>query len=317
MSSIEYKPLRHVMNYIPNSLKAEQNDPDQWQSWALQRLRTAEINDRFIHDFAFIEINNHKGELPTGLKKITSIFMLYEEPDAEQLSSLNSCVKYDSYKDALEDDDDCPQCNETVTESTTTETILPGGATQSKTIEKSFSSSSNHCCTINYQLFLQSPYFQECWKPMKFVGRTGDDYFTKAAFEHIYKTYQSNDYNEFSISESGCILTEFESGTVFIEYIREAKDGDNFLAPAFPEELWLAMAHYGIAQHWLNRTGYKEQNSFQMYQNHLVISRNYMTQAKGILKLRSISTATQFALLYNESRIMRTPSVFNNQTWIT
>ncbi len=313
ISSLEYKPLRHVMNYIPVTLRNEQSDVKQWESWALQKLRTVNMHQRYVYDFAFIDVNNHIGEIPAGLKQITGIYMLYKDPDAAETESLNSCVKYDNYKDALEDDEeDCPTCNEKVIETTTTETILPGGATQSTTIEKSTYSPSDTCCTINYQLFKSSPYFANCWRPMRFIGRTGSDYFDRVCYNVIQQEYLSNDYNEFSITESGCIMTEFESGSVCIEYIREPKDGDSFLAPAEPEHLWLGMAHYGMAQHWLNRTGFKEQNSMQMYQQHLALSRNYMTEAKGILKLKSISPRNQFGLLYNESRIMRVPSVFNN-----
>jgi len=313
IGTLEYKPLRHVMNYIPNTYRRELDDVQQWESWALQKLRTVNMHDRFIHDLAFIDIVNHKGQLPAGLKKITGISILYKSPTDEELSSLNSCVKYDNYKDALADDDetDCPSCNETTTETTTEETTLPGGATKVTTVEKSFSSSANTCCSLNYQLFLQTPYWENCWKPMRYIGRTHKDYFTRKCYDSIHQEYARNDYTEFSITQDLCLLTEISSGTVCIEYVKEANDGDNFLAPSHPEQLWLAMAHFGMAQYWLRRTTVEPQLAMNMFKENISLSRNSMLEAKGIMKLSGIDMKNHFSIMYNESRILKSPATWS------
>lgn len=314
VSTLNYKPLRHVLNYVPVSYRREEDDVDQWKSWALQCLRKVNMHQRYVYDVALIDINNHKGQLPAGIKKISSIKVLYRDPTDGELASLNSCIAYDSYKDVLEDTDPttCETGEKTTTTTTVTET-LPGGAEQTTINEKSVYSPSQQCCSLNVKLFVQSEYYNNCFKPMRFIGTTGADYFTKTCFDVVHDQYRRNDYWEFSLSEDGCLLTEFKTGSVCIEYTRELKDNDEFLAPDHPEQLWSAMAHYGMAHYWLNRTGYKEQGAMSMYKEHLAISSNYLREAKGIFKLKSIDFATHLAITYNESAALKTPSVWTNK----
>lgn len=280
---MNYKKLDHVFNFIPKSIREAEGDDDQIRSWALQYLRTIESSKMKVYGFAILTIEDHKTCLPVGLKKISSIKLLSREPTANEVDSIKQCAT---------------QSIENVEQDCETGTCI----------------AYSDYCMIAHQLWLNSPY-KDLWADMQFVGTTNDSYFTSSCYNRIRKTCDGACPLGFSINTDGCLLTEAKDGFICIEYSAEPKDDNgNFLVPEKPIHIWQAISQYAIAQHWLNRTGYKEQNAFQMYQNHLQIARNYMREAKSIMRMSGMSYSNHYALTFGEVAILKIPSVFSFKT---
>lgn len=290
---MNYKPINYVLNFIPKNFLTLDDDTDQWLSWALQFYRTLNSHERFEKDLCFIEVKNHKGYLPEGLKKIQKIQLFKQDIPTDVYSSLLQDVTID---------DTCPATNSTITETTTTDgdvTIV-----EKKTIHEA------SAWTINAALFHTSKLYNDYMLPLRNVGNTSKDYFTKSCYDSLMR---SDCYNEFSLS-NGCLNTSFKEGVICLEYTREKMDDDNnFIIPAEPPQIWKALANYGIAQYWLNESALGKQNSFSLHERHLQMATNYMKEANGILKLKNISYKTQSAIINDELRILKIPLTWSNK----
>jgi len=289
--------LSNILNFIPKTFQKDLEDPDQWKSWAFQSLRTAipvggyELRERRI---AILTIEDHKVELPKGLQKIISLKQQFRNPNEEELTSLDQCVKYDGYKDRPEKDScetvDCKPCDPT--DSLICEKILPDGTVEKKTIHYS------NNCLLQHKLFLHCNYYRNCFVRMKYVGRVSKEYFTRKSLQEC-RTAVNRGYNRFSIS-GDCLTTDLKSGIVCMEYEANItnEEGD-LLVPANPIEMWQGMANYAISQYFLNKTLMENSRTYSnLHEKHLSMSSNLMKQVKGIFKMKAICFSTHMKI-YN------------------
>ena len=287
---MKYRPLKGIFNYIPKGLREHQEDDPQWISWALQYLRTVETAELVQKDFALLQVTGRRATLPKGLRKITSIKMIAKLPTEQERTSLDSCItiKREGYD-------------------------ITSGTNTDGRIEVTQEGSAIHYfqegCGLYVDLFKSSLFVKNCMMPMKFVGVTHKDYFSKACYQEMK---ENRCVTNFSITSDGCILAD-RDGFVCIEYETEIKDGTDFMAPERPIQLWQAMAAYAIAQHWQNRTSYKEQNAMKMYLEYLELARNYMREAKGIMRMKNISFSLMQAITSSDTNVLGLPSVFSNK----
>lgn len=260
MTDNSLKPLDNVFNYLPRTLRRELNDDDQIRSWALQALRRVHHSDRYIKDITFHDITNHRISLPDDVKKVYKVSYATSQPSQLEIDSLCRCeAQTDSSTYTLEDD----------------------------------------CVPIYHQLFLNSDYYHNTFKPMAYKkSRLTDNYVCNVNWGGCYGFY--------SLDTTGTVMTFSEKeGFVAIEYLAEIKDTDgNFLVPDI-EELWQGLASWIKAKFFEERTIVSEQNSDQRYLANLQESKVWLTQARGILKLRNIDTALHRNLVQGSSRILR------------
>lgn len=288
--TLGYKKLSNVLNYIPKSLQNDLNDSEQWQSWALQALRTVLFNDRYINDIALIEIIDHRACLPDGIKRITSIEMYDGNATEAEIAALLSQNKYDSY---LDDN-------------------TPMALGQGEDSEVSYSDSSY---LLYHQIFLASSLFQNRFKPMRYIGKTNNkNFFSSSCWARINSKNCLDCFNEFSITTDKCLLTEAKTGWVCIQYEREPKDSDgDFLVIEEPIQLWQGIANYAIAQYWLEQTGYNKQGAYSLFERHLSISNTYLKETKGILTQMQMNLDVLDGVMFNESLMLKLPSVWTNR----
>ena len=272
-----YKKINHVLTYIPQSFQRELNDTEQWLSWALQYLRTVSQEQRFVKELVCLPFTNHRLELPKGLKKITDIRLLTNDPTDEELEAISGCVAYDSYKQDAVDTD--PTFSDTG-------------------------------CAVYHQMFLDSSYYNNCWKPMRYHGIAGKNYFSSSCLKVIKS---SNCSVGFSLGVDCCLLIDEKDGYVCIEYLTEPKDSKgNFIVPEHPTHLWKALAHYGISQYFLNKSAF-EARYYNLYEAEMMKARSYMREAKGIYKQQNLSFSMQSEIIAGDQRIIRVPAVWANR----
>ena len=291
---MNYKKINNVMNFIPKALREMQADDDQWLSWALQALRTVNTHELVAQEFAILEVVDHKALLPKGLKRITSI----------KMGGVNiSDAEYASIA----------QCMSTEPRDTTTGTSLENVMDEERHEAESNVQYFNESCGINVQLFMASGYYNQSMKPLQYKGiATTNPYLSKACLNACMTS--SDCYTGFSISPEGCIFTDVPEGIICINYESEVKDDDgNFLIPNEPTALWNGMAHYAMAQYWLNKMSNKEQSALQFYRTHQQISSSFMREAKGIFRMKNINIKLLTAITYRDTDSLRIPSVWTNR----
>jgi hypothetical protein len=276
-----FKRLNYVLNFIPNSLKENQNDTEQWLSWALQASRSIQSQDLKLRNLTILAVEDHRVCLPKGLKRITDIKMLIKEPTEQELESLTQAVTYDNYKEAAGD--------------------LTAEATESFT-----------GYTIYHQLVLNSDYLKNNWQPMRYVGTAGHkDYFEGECWKIINGEECNNCFNEFSITVDGCILTQAKEGYIVLGYETElVNENGEFVFPEEPVHMWKAMASYCMYRHWENRIGYHEENSFRLAEYYRAQYASYLREAKGIFKLKALSYRAQYYAIYGDAAIMNLSTLF-------
>lgn len=83
--SVNMIPLENVFNYIPNNLRRTYNDDDQILSYALQAWRNIGVPARYIKDIAFLEVKDHKADIPEDTFKIVSVWKIKDDADFSYL----------------------------------------------------------------------------------------------------------------------------------------------------------------------------------------------------------------------------------------
>jgi len=282
---MKYKPLSYVNSFIPKTIREAADDPKQFESWALQALRTVNFQQRYEHDLCLLYVDNHSARLPKGLKRITTIREISDPNTLLTVEQTLRNILYESTGDVGALGEEELQDENNVQVSYNTELL------------------------INYQIMFNSLVTNYA-RPLKYVGTTSSNYFSKKCY---YQLIRCNDCVEhFSITHDGCIKTSFKTGYVCMEFIKEPMDENcDFVAPEQPVQLWNAMANYALAQYWLERDALGEQGANQRFVRHQRMYSNYINEAKGIMALQNIDLNLHTALQYRDQAILRFPKVFN------
>jgi hypothetical protein len=295
---MHYKTLDHVLTFLPVELVNKVDDTEQFKSWALQFLRTMNFEGRFEQDLCLLRVENHKVALPSDIRRIKAIKYIGDDLPDEALTSLQQCVVQ-----STEDDPD-QYVNTEITETTTT--TATSTIVEKKTIHYSDQ------CSINKSLFVASVFYNQYCMPMKFIGRTGKEYFDKSCYNTIAGA-RSCGYNEFSI-EDGCLITNFKEGYVCLEYQAETKnDKGEFMAPAEPIHIWRAMAAYIIGMYYENQSILQVQGAMANSERYLRRAALLKREALGIIKLKNMRYRALSDIMREEVRILQVPLVWTNK----
>lgn len=87
---MEYTKIDNVFNYLPVTIRREQNDDDQIRSWVLQGWRNVATPLRYVKRIILLNVEDHKTALPEGIHKIINVRRM-NVPSAEHVESLYEC----------------------------------------------------------------------------------------------------------------------------------------------------------------------------------------------------------------------------------
>jgi len=169
--------------------------------------------------------------------------------------------------------------------SCTTEQInSPGYALYSCCPKKSKMRMGNLCkMPINYRLFLNSNFYNQCNQPLKYVGNS------KGWLCEGCPNKQVQCEETFSINPvSREIIVSCDSGFICLNYECEVRDeSGDFLIIDHPRvrnflRLWT------LYMHWNGRANFKEQGTFNMSDKYLYQAEIAFKAAKGILRQRAV-----------------------------
>jgi hypothetical protein len=89
-------PIDAVLNYIPPSIRREEDNDLQLKSWMLQALRLVNPSQIYISKVVYLDIINHKTKLPEDLRKIEYVGICTKLPTKEVLDLCNNISEEES-----------------------------------------------------------------------------------------------------------------------------------------------------------------------------------------------------------------------------
>lgn len=156
-----------------------------------------------------------------------------------------------------------------------------------------------NCLPVYHNLFLNSAYYKNTFSPMAYKKTRLTDYY-------VCNVQWGGCYGHYSLDSAGKVATVSEkSGFVAIEYFAEAKDEEgHFIVPDL-EQLWQGMAAWAKAKFFEENIFHSEQGSDQRRGQFMIEARQWLNEARGILKLRNIDTSLHRAMVHGSSRILK------------
>lgn len=287
---LQFTPLKNILNYIPASIRNEGSDLD-LMSHALHAYRTMNIPEIFERKIALMEVKAHKVKIPSDVKDILLVTYQDTDPTKGDCKDLLQCVTLEEDEEGLVTD--CTGCKvEPLDWATSTENVC------------------RH--SINYQLFLDSSYYNNNFMPLSYKGtRTG---FCQNCFVDASCNYG------FRVDMNGIMWVDFQEGFVCIDYITQPKDEEGNILIVDDQRLLMGLAYYAEAQHWRNRRGLKEQNAHNYYADAITRASTLIKAANGHIKLRNINSDDAKAYVmgtYKKAPMLRAPLKFYNRDYLS
>lgn len=287
MINTELTSLDNIFNYVPKTIRREQRDDAQIKSWALQAWKSLYTPLRYVKDIIFLQVTDHKTDLPDCIKKIIRVTLLGDINNVEQVNSLYECA---------------------CTTPTGEEDIIPTGTLGFDT-----------ACNTYYRLFTSSKAYRECFTPLRYIGTWGDSFVCKGG----YTTTCENTYT--LVGNNTGIQTSFKDGVIAIEYFSEMTDEEgNYMLPKSPEKLWQYLSAYVKARHWEERMSGREDGTYSLYQQYRMEEVNWGKEVRGYFNGKAIRFRNLEGIIYGETDLIRVPqfvlerfNYFYNQNWLT
>jgi hypothetical protein len=126
------------------------------------------------------------------------------------------------------------------------------------------SSSPDFTITKEYTDFLQCPYYNNNWKPLRLSSSS----FHNQVVMQSSPNYRARCEEEYSINKNNCVITSFETGYLAVSYYRfPMKDGE-FLIPD-DVNILMAIKNYVLMRIWEKRMNFKEDGAERMFDKYL------------------------------------------------
>ena len=256
------------------SIPADQYDDDEVIEWTMQGLDMTKLRGAFEQDMDLIEISNHKGMLPLGIAEIEIVAkpLMDQTPTAEEIESLTECeIDYINKN-------------------------------QVDRIQ-------NQGIVNNYNLFINSPYFQNNFEVLSITNRPFTSKFHCRTCPNLHSVCEEN----YSLNTSGQIITSFESGVICIGYLRSATDENGMFIIPDNEDLIQGLAGFVMAKHWEKRMNMKEEGAFNMYNLYMDRASSLLAKARGIEITKAFNIKSYNNIVYKNIKWASRYRVFSNR----
>lgn len=267
---IKYVSIKSALRFVPKPLFNHSDELD-FLSWMLDAYRMLDLPVTMENKIQIFEIENGKVSLPDDLKEINSITYMDTNPSQSDTDSFVDCI--------------CNAESNANTEDT------------------------NNPCqyTLAYKQFLDSPYYQNNYKPLKFIGNYG----TSLLCSDCPNRFCSECNNVFSIDKNRNIRTNIDSGFLCIDYATEmTNDSGEYLIQDLTE-LKQYLAYYAVAKHWEERASIRETGADKSAQEYLSKAEIFFKKCRSILIMRGINpTAVSEAQYDNYQKLLQIPEKY-------
>jgi hypothetical protein len=271
---MNYTSIEAVFSRL--TIPKDQFDEDEIIEWVMQGLEMANIRHAYEQDTVVVNINNHKGRLPTGLVQIEMVAYPIET-------------------------NDCDDCNNQSSEELTDAEIDYINKQHVDRIDE-------QGIINNYNLFIRSKSFDsQNFKIMRLTNKPMSGKFHCKDCPNL----SSNCDLEYTINPNGTITTSFNTGKVCIAYLRHAQNEQGqFLIPE-QEDLIQGLAAFAMSKHWEQRMNMKEENGIRFYELYMDRAQNLLSKARGIFITRGFNYKDYKNIVYKNIKWANSYSIFN------
>lgn len=240
---MNYIKINAVLNRIPEIIKQE-SDKSTLLSFILDGLRLLNISQYHIETAEVLEISNFKAQLPNSIKTIKKVYYMKNKPSQTALESVS-----------------CDICEANLSE-----------------LQEQTNPKCEH--SINYQLFLDSYFFKNCFHKMSYKGNRNS--LCKNCLDY-------NNQYEYTVNPlTNELTTSVNKGYLCVVYLSELKDEEgDFLIPD-TQKVINFLRTWAMYRHWENRGYSKEQNAYRIAEDLLRKSEILLRSAKGSILQRNI-----------------------------
>lgn len=278
----KYIPLSSILNFIPKGIRQE-DTPDNLLSYALEYYRELKFPMQEESAIVVKPIDNHKVQLDDCIKNINVVNYLKSEPTCEE-----------EYGVCDDNNLDCEPCERE---------------------SAGYETRTNNICnySLNYKLFLDSPYYNNNFFPLKYVGNTSYNLVCKDCPNRFFN-YENN---TFSVDKNRILWTSLQSGYLCIDYNTEIKNEDGEYLIVDEPEIKRYLAYASEYEHWRDRISYEVDNK-NINREAVVLQRAnlYYLKARGVLAKKGFDANMNRAITFTETtnqKLIRIPALYYNQ----
>lgn len=265
--------IKTVLYDLSTVLPEQEFDRVLLTEWAHKALRKVNSSLKFESEVCLIDVDSHKGQLPSDLKYVVQMaYKPYDDVDSDDLADVQKALGLDQTK------------NTNILEN------LPDKAVYGLT-----------------------NLYKNKWRPLRASTNSFFQSITCPTdiYPDMYFDYDCpHCKDEYYLSPDLSITTSFKKGLVMLAYLRYAKDADGFeLVPDEPNILE-ALFHYCLYRYYAVKAIVKEQGAPQERDYHL--GRFELLLAKGTANLNTPDLSQMENLRIQSTRLMPKSQQFDS-----
>lgn len=238
-----YITLRSVLGHLPGPVKTEGRTID-FLLWFLEALRTLPDVTTTVSKMMIVEIVNGKVELDKSIKLLNEVRYLSCAPTESCFESLSACVTATTPQDLT------PQVCEP---------------------------------TINFKMFLDSPYYKRNYSLMRYVGEDRSLLCKNCPNNMCDSTYT------FTVTPEKILYTTLQDGWLCINYDTEVCDDNGDLLIPDVIEIIQYLVSYALMKHFEQRMFLKEEQTFNFFQTYRQQAEIFFKKARSKVMLSGLN----------------------------
>lgn len=256
--------LKSLLSRIPKSLFEESTEAD-FVDWMVDGLHLLPSTVRYEPKIELFEIIDGKVQLPKYVKKINNVTWQESDPSDECVKELEQCCKFE-----WEAQDINPsKCKPLIT----------------------------------YKMWLDSPYYKEHYKLLRYAGTD------KSLISNNCANLTAKCSESFVVTPEKTMYLTLDCGFICVEYDAPICDEDGELMIPDVGILHEFLVNYAIYKHWEDRQFSKEEQAGNFYQAYNQKAVLLLRQAKGDHHLRNLNVANIMDLTGQYIKMIKLPEI--------
>lgn len=260
-----FRSIRSILSNIPKTLFQETNESD-FMDYMLDAIQLLPQTIRYEPKIEVFEIVDGKVQLPKYVRQINSVMWQCSDPSKECLDSLLTT------------------CTDTSSEPSD---LIPAVCKP----------------MITYKMFLDSPYFKENYKIIKYVGTD------KSLISNDCPCKFASCAETFVVTPQKTMYLSIDKGFICVNYDSPVCDENEDIL--IPDEQILVeyLVAYAISKHWENRQFSKEEQARNFYQDYHQKQAILHKQARGRLMLSAVDFANLMDINGQYTKLIKLPEI--------
>ena len=260
-----FRSIRSILSNIPKALFQETNESD-FMDYMLDAIKLLPQTIYYEPKIEVFEIIDGKVQLPKYVKQINSVMWQCSDPSKECIDSLmNSCTD-----------------------------LEPEPADVNPAVCKPM---------ITYKMFLDSPYFKENYKIIKYVGTD------KSLISNNCPCKFASCAETFVVTPEKTMYLSIDTGFICVNYDTPVCDEKGDILIPDDQILVEYLVAYCIAKHWENRQFSKEEQAANFYNQYNQKQALLHKQARGRLMLSGMDFANIMDINGQFTKLIKLPEI--------